>query len=203
MTISVWNNKSNTAITNYQIIFSIIIGLLFSFSSQIVCAQSTSASAAADKGGQVVDIDWKKYTFNQIAVLPREERGIVLKKMGAADPMLLEDYNDFNLEAANQKRLELDQRLLLANQKWLELDQRLLLANQNNARKLQVEQAANQKWLELDQKLLLKMDQVVARWMPLKETDKRFLEQLSKWPPPNPLAEKLLRIAKFVDSAPR
>jgi hypothetical protein len=175
MTTLIWINKSNTANTNYQIIFSIIIGLLFSFSSQIVCAQPTYASAAADKGEQVVDIDWKKYTFNQIAVLPREERGTVLKKMGAADPMLLEDYNDFNLEEANQKWLELDQRLLLANQKWLELDQRLLL----------------------------KMDQVVARWMPLKETDKRFLEQLSKWPPPNPLAEKLLRIAKFVDSAPR
>ena len=54
MTIFIWINKSNTVNTYYRIIFSIIIGLLFSFSSQTGFAQSSEVQRATN-GDSFVD----------------------------------------------------------------------------------------------------------------------------------------------------
>lgn len=63
MNISVWNNnKSNTANTYYRIIFSIIIGLLFSLSSKLGFAQATQETDGKIYTAEVVQVDETKKT---------------------------------------------------------------------------------------------------------------------------------------------
>jgi hypothetical protein len=155
---------------------------LWALTVESVNVPSTSASAAADKGGwQVAEIDWKKYTFAQISWLPREEKSVILKKMG--EIWKLWEYQEWrnNLnEAANQEANQ------FAEKRWA--------VNQQNEWKLQVEQAKDQKATEIEMSNIDKMNQLLSRWIKLTPQDKAYLEWLSvsKRPPVDGLAKKLL-----------
>jgi hypothetical protein len=53
-----------------------------------------------------VKIDGIEYTFSGIATLPLDQRSAIVKKLGELDPDALEDYNDYFLQAANQRLAE-------------------------------------------------------------------------------------------------
>lgn len=106
MTIFIWINKSITANTYYRIIFSIIIGLLFSFTSQIVFAQSTSVSGDADQRGTTVvsykDKDWveKKISFLKLSELPKEQKDHITSQQKRSKQT---EFDDFELQVVNQR----------------------------------------------------------------------------------------------------
>ena len=55
-------------------------------------------------------------TFAEIAALPKEQKWPILKKLGELDPMILEDYSDYSLQAANQTERQIDGNIQAANQ---------------------------------------------------------------------------------------
>ena len=67
-------------------------------------------------------------SFAEIAQLPKKEKDEVIAEMKRSERS---SFNDFELQAANQKGEQIDARIQAANQ--------------NNTQKLQIEQAANQR----------------------------------------------------------
>jgi hypothetical protein len=80
MNISVWNNKSNTANTNYRIIFSIIVGLLFPFPLlSVAFAQTAGETNGKIYTVYVIQVDGSKkevkYTKDTIGIINPPESG--------------------------------------------------------------------------------------------------------------------------------
>ena len=90
--------------TNYQIIFSIIIGLLFSFSLQLSASaqtSSTSASTAADKRLGILQYTKDGRDFSKLT--PEEVKGL-----GDDD---YDKYNEWKLAEKKAKLITVEQRI--------------------------------------------------------------------------------------------
>ncbi len=89
---------------------SVLAGLAISIAAPVGAqtapvSSSPSVSLQETKWGwQVVKIDGIEYTFSRIATLPRDQRSAIVKKMEELNPDTLEDYNDYYLQAANQRK---------------------------------------------------------------------------------------------------
>jgi hypothetical protein len=138
----------------------------------LVVATATSAVSAlageVDKWAwQVVETPFGKLSFAQIQKHP--ERNKILDGMKDADYNAYDSWQSGKVQAVKEA----------------------------NKGKLETQQVAIARGRELDNETLETMLRVVKKWWFLRKEDKPYIESLASWPPPNPLAEKILKDAKF------
>jgi hypothetical protein len=131
MKILILNNKSITANTYYRIIFSIIIGLLFSFSLQLPASAQTVSTSASDPSAKT--LGYGQYTKDGRAfakLTPEEVKGLNDEDFDV--------YFKWEIAKKHERRQQI-QREILAVQASTQQIQREILAVQASTQQIQRE----------------------------------------------------------------